>query len=110
MTFFFCDIRTYSRRKCPLKLAYRIFVGETCDVRFGSKADIPGCSAPAERAVITVLGLGAETLRANLALPIAIGILVNLSPHREAARNALSGMMTLIARYHASFFGNRAAE
>src|SRR5690242_3438669 len=33
MTFFFCDIRTYSRRKCPLKLAYRIFVGETCDFR-----------------------------------------------------------------------------
>jgi hypothetical protein len=61
---------------------------------------------PAERAVITVLVmLGAETLRANLALPIAIGILVDLS-----LRNALSQMMTLIARHHASFFGNRTAE
>jgi hypothetical protein len=57
--------------------------------------------------------LGCSALKrsaSNLALPTAIGLLVDLSLSFEPARDALSGMMTLIARYHAGFFGNRAAE
>ena len=58
-----------------------------------------------------VLGrLGAERSAPNLALPTAIGILVDLSLSCEPACDALSEMMTSITRYYPVFTGNRAAE